>query len=591
MHAPLISIVIPTFNVESYIARCLESCINQTLHDIEILIIDDCGSDDSIAIARDYAKKDSRIKIIHNPRNLGLFRSRTAGEKQARGAYILSLDGDDYLDLSTCKILYKTIYHIALHEPLQDIELIKNPFLQNTAVVGGGGKSTSICKTIQRSWVMQPKISLIIPTFNVESYIARCLESCINQTLHDIEILIIDDCGSDDSIQIAKDYASKDKRVKIIQNPKNLGAFASRIYGIKFAQGEYVAFLDADDYLNLNACEMMYQQVKYFAKNSQNTHKTCNTPDIVHFKAHYHVSHSNTSAPTLLSSLLHKIRYILPTRFSTKPLKNEQIAYNFFLKSSNFPKFTIWDKCYKASLVREAISYLESITYPLIMAEDMLKFFYIANLAKSYVSTPHRLYHYMLNTQSTTQNPRNKTKKIQDMRFIIEFLQCHCDVPNAPYAKQIAQKLSTNLASLIVLESRFDKLPKKQDSAGFVESTLSTFDAQDKKRDTQEFGVLDSCAKINNTNPNNANTDVLAGGGALYGDSIHSCLYLSLAPLTPLIEQGLLSSPKISHFARLSSVLGMHYLCACILSLQYWNRSLTFIRILAYIFTFGRLKI
>ena len=362
---------------------------------------------------------------------------------------------------------------------------------------------------------MQPKISLIIPTFNVESYIARCLESCINQTLHDIEILIIDDCGSDDSIQIAKDYASKDKRVKIIQNPKNLGAFASRIYGIKFAQGEYVAFLDADDYLNLNACEMMYQQVKYFAKNSQNTHKTCNTPDIVHFKAHYHVSHSNTSAPTLLSSLLHKIRYILPTRFSTKPLKNEQIAYNFFLKSSNFPKFTIWDKCYKASLVREAISYLESITYPLIMAEDMLKFFYIANLAKSYVSTPHRLYHYMLNTQSTTQNPRNKTKKIQDMRFIIEFLQCHCDVPNAPYAKQIAQKLSTNLASLIVLESRFDKLPKKQDSAGFVESTLSTFDAQDKKRDTQEFGVLDSCAKINNTNPNNANTDVLAGGGGI----------------------------------------------------------------------------
>lgn len=72
---------------------------------------------------------------------------------------------------------------------------------------------------------MQPKISLIIPTFNVESYIARCLESCINQTLHDIEILIIDDCGSDDSIQIAKDYASKDKRVKIIQNPKKSRCF------------------------------------------------------------------------------------------------------------------------------------------------------------------------------------------------------------------------------------------------------------------------------------------------------------------------------------------------------------------------------
>ncbi|HEE9577031.1 TPA: glycosyltransferase family 2 protein [Campylobacter jejuni subsp. jejuni] len=61
-----ISIILPTFNVEKYIARALESCINQTFKDIEIIVVDDCGSDKSIDIVKEYAKKDDRIKIIYN---------------------------------------------------------------------------------------------------------------------------------------------------------------------------------------------------------------------------------------------------------------------------------------------------------------------------------------------------------------------------------------------------------------------------------------------------------------------------------------------------------------------------------------------
>ncbi|MCW1863973.1 glycosyltransferase, partial [Campylobacter jejuni] len=68
---PKISIIMPTFNVEKYIVRAIESCINQSFKDIEIIIVDDCGSDKSIGIAKEYAKKDERIKIIHNEKNLG----------------------------------------------------------------------------------------------------------------------------------------------------------------------------------------------------------------------------------------------------------------------------------------------------------------------------------------------------------------------------------------------------------------------------------------------------------------------------------------------------------------------------------------
>ncbi|BEK33830.1 hypothetical protein B11447_12720 [Campylobacter jejuni] len=82
-----------------------------------------------------------------------------------------------------------------------------------------------------------PKISIILPTFNVEKYITKALESCINQTFKDIEIIVVDDCGSDKSIDIAKEYAKKDERIKIIHNEENLGTFAARNNGVKAAGG------------------------------------------------------------------------------------------------------------------------------------------------------------------------------------------------------------------------------------------------------------------------------------------------------------------------------------------------------------------
>ncbi len=99
------------------------------------------------------------------------------------------------------------------------------------------------------------QISIILPTYNVEKYIARALESCINQTFKDIEIIVVDDCGNDKSIDIAKEYASKDDRIKIIHNEENLKLLRARYEGAKVATSPYIMFLDSDDYLELNACE------------------------------------------------------------------------------------------------------------------------------------------------------------------------------------------------------------------------------------------------------------------------------------------------------------------------------------------------
>ena len=104
--SPFFSIVIPVYNTEKYISRCLESCINQTFSNIEIIVVDDCGLDNAIHIAEQYTKMDKRINIVYNSKNLGTFHTRINGENHSKGVYILHLDSDDYIELNTCETLY-----------------------------------------------------------------------------------------------------------------------------------------------------------------------------------------------------------------------------------------------------------------------------------------------------------------------------------------------------------------------------------------------------------------------------------------------------------------------------------------------------
>lgn len=103
-----------------------------------------------------------------------------------------------------------------------------------------------------------PKVSVIIPIYNTEKYLRKCLESVCNQTLSDIEIICIDDCSTDNSLNILKEYASKDKRIKLIEFKENKGAAVARNTGIKEAQGEYIGFVDSDDYIDLDFYEKLY---------------------------------------------------------------------------------------------------------------------------------------------------------------------------------------------------------------------------------------------------------------------------------------------------------------------------------------------
>lgn len=107
----------------------------------------------------------------------------------------------------------------------------------------------------------RPTLSIIVPVYNVEAYLCSCLDSITEQSYRDFELILIDDGSTDRSCRICDDYAAKDERIKVIHT-KNEGASAARNRGIQLASGEYISFIDSDDWLNRNMYSIMIEGIK-----------------------------------------------------------------------------------------------------------------------------------------------------------------------------------------------------------------------------------------------------------------------------------------------------------------------------------------
>lgn len=104
------------------------------------------------------------------------------------------------------------------------------------------------------------KVSVIVPVYNPGSGIDRCIESLLNQTLAEIEIIFVDDCGTDGSMDTVRAAVKSDARITVIQNERNLGPGISRNKGIDAARGTYLCFIDADDYIEADFLELLYNK-------------------------------------------------------------------------------------------------------------------------------------------------------------------------------------------------------------------------------------------------------------------------------------------------------------------------------------------
>lgn len=423
---PLVSVIIPVYNTEKYLRKCLDSALNQTLHEIEVICINDGSTDGSLTILKEYELSDSRVQIIDKP-NGGYGHTMNVGIAHATGEYIAFLESDDYITSNAYEILYKNarindvdIIKAGFYEVFSDsieknkiqiarqlnlcgkvlnpaiekklfytqlmncLGLFKRSFIEKNGIVhnespgaahqdlgfwfqtmmyakrvyllddyfycyrqDNSGSSmnnmvsydyaineynfirrimetnpylietfsdvywhrlynschwalTKLREDIKKEFIYvlsekyreaielgefddncfydnqrerlqelvsnpeqyyinfyaspkevisynKPMISIIMPVFNKEKHLAKCLDSIVGQSIKNTEIICINDGSKDNSLSILKKYAKKDKRITIITQA-NAGAGIARNNGIKNAKGEFIAFMDADDY-------------------------------------------------------------------------------------------------------------------------------------------------------------------------------------------------------------------------------------------------------------------------------------------------------------------------------------------------------
>ncbi|EGF1229169.1 glycosyltransferase family 2 protein [Campylobacter jejuni] len=250
-----------------------------------------------------------------------------------------------------------------------------------------------------------PKISIILPTYNVEPYIERALQSCINQTFEDIEIIVVDDCGSDKSIEIAKDYANKDERIKIIHNEKNLGLLRARYEGVKVANSLYIMFLDPDDYLELEACE---EVSKYLDQNNDLVCFNYNT----NFEKKYFFINKNYNIDEYLKFLAKKI------------------------VDANLYNWNMWTRVFQKQKYLKTFEKIK-INFKLTMAEDAL-FVALYYLECKYIITLDKsLVNYNIQNINSSTNERKNFDKMQffieNLDFVIYKLNLYSNALNTMY--------------------------------------------------------------------------------------------------------------------------------------------------------------
>ena len=228
-----------------------------------------------------------------------------------------------------------------------------------------------------------PKISVVVPVYNVDKYLPECLDSILSQTFSDFELILVNDFSTDNSKKICDEYAKKDGRIKVIHNAKNKGSSLSRKTGFENSIGEYVQFIDSDDWVEHTILDSLYN-----AAVKENADLVC---------CDFVIDYPD------------KYEYVVNVRDTNNRINN--------LGFRGYPAAV----CYLFR--RDLYTKIEHPSYD--MAEDRAitqqALFYSDKLCK----VPYPLYHYRINSDSMTQNYTEKRhlEYQKNMLWVIDFLK------------------------------------------------------------------------------------------------------------------------------------------------------------------------
>ena len=234
-----------------------------------------------------------------------------------------------------------------------------------------------------------PKVSIIVPVYNVGKYLSKCLDSLINQTLEDIEIICINDGSTDNSLDILKSYSAKDSRIKIIDKP-NEGLSITRNIGIHSATGKYIGFIDSDDWIDLDFYEKLYSAI------------TSNDVDI--------------ACATIVRKRENSSKY--------RVFFKEEKIYETLedkLKAINYPKCSyVWNKLYKADKIKN-IPFKKGIYF-----EDVYWTLEVLKRTNKIITVPNINYFYRVNLDSIVKRVKDSKRQLDyynSQKYLVKFYE------------------------------------------------------------------------------------------------------------------------------------------------------------------------
>ena len=216
--------------------------------------------------------------------------------------------------------------------------------------------------------------SIIIPVYNTEKYLRRCLDSLVNQTFNDIEIIIVNDCSQGNCKEIIEEYQKKDNRIKYIEHSENKSLLQARKTGNIASTGKYIMYVDSDDEIEINACEEIFNVIKN------------EDYDIVSFGTKV-ISNDKTK---FIQWALSTNRFKIDSKFLLCEVINQKISHN------------MWNKVFHRRIIDKLIEYIPDMK--IMNAEDMLQCLIAFYFAKSYKVIQKPLYIYYADIGVSNKN-------------------------------------------------------------------------------------------------------------------------------------------------------------------------------------------
>lgn len=234
------------------------------------------------------------------------------------------------------------------------------------------------------------KVSVIIPVYNTEKYLSKCLNSVINQSLKEIEIIVINDCSTDNSLKIIEEFVKKDNRIVLINNENNKGVSTSRNIGIKFATGEYISMIDSDDWIEKEMLKEMYEMCKK------------EEADIV--------------ITDFYENYGEQIKYIQDQETKNDFTNIDYIENLCLIKGYS----SLWNKLLKRELF---INNNINLPAGIIMGEDLCTLIKLYFLSKKTIKLNQGYYHYVYNDNSVTKAKTININKLKDIDFVLDDIE------------------------------------------------------------------------------------------------------------------------------------------------------------------------